>query len=61
MAKTMQPCRHHWICEPPNGQASRSRCKKCGEVRTFQNYPSEELHDINVATWKNQRGLREMD
>ena len=28
-------CIHHWILEPPRGELTSGRCKKCGEERQF--------------------------
>ena len=30
-------CRHHWVIEPANGRHSRGECRKCHEVRAFEN------------------------
>ncbi len=28
-------CVHHWILEPPRGELTFGRCKKCGKERHF--------------------------
>ena len=30
-------CRHHWVIEPANGRYSQGECRKCNEVRSFEN------------------------
>ena len=30
-------CTHHWQIESPNGPVSIGRCKRCGEIREFNN------------------------
>ncbi len=30
-------CRHHWVIEPANGRHSKGECRKCHEVRAFEN------------------------
>ena len=32
-------CAHHWIVESPSGETSKAKCKRCGEVRAFKNWP----------------------
>lgn len=39
----MEPCVHHWIISPPQGERSDGVCKLCGAQRTFGN--SEEAVD----------------
>ncbi len=37
-AETLQvvdSCVHHWILDPPRGELTFGRCKKCGEERQF--------------------------
>jgi len=37
-AETLQvvgSCIHHWILDPPRGELTFGRCKKCGEERQF--------------------------
>lgn len=37
-AETLQlvaHCVHHWILEPPRGELTPGRCKKCGKERQF--------------------------
>jgi hypothetical protein len=28
-------CVHHWVLEPPRGELTPGRCKKCGQERQF--------------------------
>ena len=37
-------CQHHWVIEPANGRHSTGECRKCHEVRAFENsiYESQE-------------------
>ena len=30
-------CRHHWVIEPANGRYSTGECRKCHEVKAFEN------------------------
>ena len=30
-------CVHHWIIEPIQGRYSIGQCKKCGEIREYDN------------------------
>ena len=30
-------CRHHWVIEPASGRHSMGECRKCHEVRAFEN------------------------
>lgn len=34
-------CRHHWLIETPHGPTSTGVCRRCGEVRDFQNFLEE--------------------
>ena len=31
-------CAHHWMLETPVGDVTRGACKRCGAVRTFNDY-----------------------
>jgi len=33
------PCRHHWLIDPPRGETSRGVCRLCGASRDFLNSP----------------------
>ena len=41
-----QACRHHWLIETPSGPVSQGRCRRCHQVRQFENHiensPKEE-------------------
>jgi hypothetical protein len=37
-SQTGQGCCHYWLVEPPNDQMSLGVCRRCGEVRQFENY-----------------------
>ena len=28
-------CIHHWVLEPPRGELTPGRCKKCGKEKEF--------------------------
>ena len=30
-------CAHHWVIDAANGHTSRGVCKRCGQVREFEN------------------------
>ncbi len=30
-------CRHHWVIEPAKGRYSTGECRKCHEVKAFEN------------------------
>jgi len=42
-----EPCIHHWIIDPPDGQISMGRCKRCGQEREFYNY-------VACSQWDNE-------
>jgi hypothetical protein len=31
----VEACVHHWVLEPPRGELTPGRCKKCGKEREF--------------------------
>ncbi len=33
-----ETCIHYWIIDPPYGPVSDGVCRKCGDVKQFQNY-----------------------
>jgi hypothetical protein len=33
--QNIQECTHHWILNPPRGELTYGRCKKCGSERDF--------------------------
>ena len=33
--QAVDSCVHHWVLEPPRGELTSGRCKKCGEERQF--------------------------
>ncbi len=38
----MNKCTHHWQIAPAQGPTSRGKCRRCGEVRTFNNTLDDE-------------------
>ena len=30
-------CQHHWVIEPASGRYSMGECRKCHQVRAFEN------------------------
>ena len=35
MLQVVEGCVHHWVLEPPRGELTSGRCKKCGKERDF--------------------------
>jgi hypothetical protein len=34
---------HHWVIEEVQGPTSDGQCRHCGALRTFRNWPAEEV------------------
>ena len=49
-------CRHHWRIESPNGAISVGRCKRCGEVRDFQNSSTDSIWENDSDSGNRWRG-----
>ena len=48
-------CVHHWLIDPPKGEASSAVCKYCGQRRDFLNSPETRFlkaKDAQVRTAK---------
>ena len=35
MLQMVDHCVHHWVLEPPRGELTAGRCKKCGKEKDF--------------------------
>jgi hypothetical protein len=49
-------CRHHWRIESPNGATSVGSCKRCGEVREFQNSSTDSIWENDSDSGNRWRG-----
>ena len=35
MLQVVDACVHHWVLDPPRGELTPGKCKKCGKEREF--------------------------
>ena len=49
-------CSHFWVCEPPNGEFSDAKCKKCGDETQFRNSFERKKWGWNGAMHRNNGG-----
>ncbi|MBI4200560.1 MAG: hypothetical protein HY535_08840 [Chloroflexi bacterium] len=45
-----EPCRHHWLIEPPQGPTSPGVCLLCGARREFKNYLENVGWEVSTAS-----------